>query len=114
VITLLMVYNRSYGATLLILPLAWAFALYRPRSLQPEALAVAAATAVFIVPGAAALARVHPPDALIWLAPWWPFLQLHQILALVVILVAILAVASHPSERPDPVAAAASAGAPAT
>jgi uncharacterized membrane protein len=95
VVTLLMVYNRSYAATLLILPLAWAFAPFRARALRPEALAIALATAVFLVPGAAALARVHPPAALAWASPWWPILQLHQVVALLVILVALQLAASR-------------------
>lgn len=95
VVTLLMVYNRSYGATLLILPLAWALAPFRPRALWREALALALATAVFLVPGAAALARVRLPGALAWASPWWPVVQLHQSIALLVILVSLLLAATR-------------------
>lgn len=98
VITLLMVYNRSYSATLLILPLAWAFAAFRPPSLRAAAAAVCVASAVFVVPGAAALARVRAPAGLGWLDPWWTILQLHQVLAMLVVLAALLVAARH---RPD-------------
>jgi hypothetical protein len=100
VITLLSVYNRSYGATLLLLPLAWACSPLRPRVLAPAAIVVVVATAVFLVPGAAALARSHAPGVVGWLQPWWPFVQLHQVLALLAILGCLLLAAGRRVDAP--------------
>jgi glycosyl transferase family 87 len=101
VITLLTIYNRSYGATLLILPMAWAFATFRSASLRPTAVMVCVATAPFLVPGAAALAGTRPPPGLGLLDAWWPLLQLHQVIALLVVLAGILVAAVHPAvDRP--------------
>ena len=95
--TLVMFYNRIYSATLLILPVAWAFAPFRPRRLRAVALLVAGAAAVFVVPGAAALAHLPFPDGLRWVAhtSWWPYLLLHQSVALLVILAGLLVAATY-------------------
>ena len=106
VVTLLVVYNRSYAATVLVLPLAWAFAAVRMPEARWAAIGTVAASSVFLVPGAAALARTRPPAVLDWIGPWWPVLQLHQVLALLVVLACILVAARHrapgwPSVEPE-------------
>ena len=100
VITLLSVYNRSYGATLLVLPLAWAFTPFRTPGLRSAAALVCLATAVFLVPGAAALAHVGPPAGMRWLAHAWQFLQLHQVFALLAVLGAVLVAAARGAPQP--------------
>jgi uncharacterized membrane protein len=101
VVTLLMVYNRSYGATLLVLPLGWAFASFRPRALWLVAVVISGATAVFVVPGAAALAQMALPPDLQWISEttWWRLLQVHQILALLTILGGLVVAATYRGAR---------------
>ncbi len=95
VLNLLVVYNRIYAATLLILPLAWAFSPGRPSRCLPEAAIVGVATSVFLVPGAAALGSVTLPAVLepVATSSLWPYLLLHEIAALIVMLVALLVAA---------------------
>jgi hypothetical protein len=95
---------------LLILPLAWAFSPERPKGALPEAVVVVVATAIFLVPGAAALGSVTLPAALqpLTSSAIWPFVLLHQIVALLVIIVALLVAAwrdyaGSPSEAAPPV-----------
>jgi uncharacterized membrane protein len=101
VVTLLMVYNRSYSATLLVLPLGWAFASFRPRALWLVAVVISGATAVFVVPGAAALAHLALPSDLQWVSQttWWRLLQVHQIVALLTILAGLLVAATYQGAR---------------
>ena len=91
VMTLLIVYNRSYDAVLLLLPLAWVFT--RSRAPAPTIVvgAVVVACAVFFVPGAAAMADLRLPENLRWVGgtPWWGLLRVHQVLALLVVLTGI-------------------------
>jgi hypothetical protein len=100
VVSLLVFYNRIYSATLLVLPIAWAFSPLRPRRLRVIAIVVAGASAVFMVPGAAALAHMPFPAGLRWIldTQWWPYLLLHQPVALLVILLGLLAAAMHRSD----------------
>ena len=97
VLTLLVFYNRIYSATLLILPVAWAFAAYRSSGLRTIAAVVIAAAAVFLVPGAAALGSVPYPPDLQWVSQtlWWRLLLLHQVPALLIILAGLLATATY-------------------
>lgn len=71
---------------------------------------VGVAAAIFLVPGAAALGSVTMPAALqpVTASAVWPYLLLHEIVALIVILVALLvaawrgyAGAAPMSETPD-------------
>jgi hypothetical protein len=105
VVTLLMVYNRSYGATLLVLPLGWAFASFRPRPLWLVAVVISCATAVFVVPGAAALAQLALPPDLQWVSEttWWRLLQVHQIVALLTILGCLLVAATYRAGGRSPI-----------
>ena len=103
VLTLLMVYNRSYDAVLLVLPLAWVFAPLRPHALRWVAATIAVACAVFLVPGAAVMAGIRLPADLRWVGttPWWSLLRVHQIIALLVVLAALtVAAVRHPVAKP--------------
>ena len=92
VLTLLVVYNRIYSATLLILPVAWVFASLRPAASRNTAIVIVVAASAFLAPGAAALGSLTFPTGLQWIgtSPWWRYLLLHQIPALVVILLGVL------------------------
>ena len=96
VLNLLVVYNRIYGATLLILPMAWALSPVRRHS-RVEAAVVAVAIVVFLVPGAAALGGLALPSGAGQLeTTLWQYLVLHEIIALVIILAALLVAAVRP------------------
>jgi hypothetical protein len=99
VLTLLMVYNRSYNAVLLLLPLAWAFAPFARTGGRRAGTAVVLASLVFLVPGAAAMAQVRLPPDLRWVqdTPAWWVLRVHQIVALLVVLAAPLSAATAPT-----------------
>jgi len=102
VLTLLVVYNRIYSATLLILPLAWAFSPLRPPRSLAAATIVAAAIAVFLIPGAAALASLPLPPDLQSISDtlWWRHLLVHEVYALVIILVGLLLGARYRDAAP--------------
>jgi hypothetical protein len=113
VLNLLVDYNRIYGATLLILPLAWAFSPGRPRRCLPEAVIVAIGTMVFLVPGAAALGTVSLPARLqsFTNSTLWQYLLLHETVALVVILLALIVAAWRGYGQVEQIAIASDAGA---
>ncbi len=105
VLNLLILYNRIYAATLLILPLAWVFSPERPRRCLPEAVVVALSVTVFLVPGAAALGSVTLPAAVrpLTTSALWPWVLLHEIVALIVVAVALLVAAWRGYAGPVPV-----------
>ncbi len=94
-LNLLVAYNRIYGATVLVFPLAWAFSSFARHRIAAGT--IIAASAVFLIPGAAALGSAPLPAAFRWVSdtPLWPHLLIHQVYALVVVVLVILAVAAR-------------------
>lgn len=88
-------YNRFYGAAMLLLPLAWAFASLREPGLRRVSWAVLLLIAPFLVPGTAALAEWVGADRL-RATPGGGLLLYHQVflLAILAITLALAAVRS--------------------
>ena len=106
VLSLLAFYNRSYGATLLVVPLAWAVLAIGQPALRKPALLALLCVIVFLVPGSAALAVLQQKDLFNPDAAWWRMGVLwHQTYALLVLTGAILWAMvrqrrSHPADAP--------------
>jgi hypothetical protein len=93
VLSLLVLYNRIYGATMLVLPLAWAVASLRSAQLRRTAILVLVLILPFIVPGPAALDTWASHGQLpIATDRWWwrDIVLMHQNYALVLLALTML------------------------
>jgi hypothetical protein len=105
-LTLLPIYHRYYDATLLIIPLAWAFAALTDQAYRPWPIVVLGLIAPFVLPVGWAMNLVKRGyvSAAIAAQPWWQILifplQVWLLLALTIALIAALPTAvPHETEN---------------
>lgn len=92
VLSLLGFYNRLYGATLLVLPLAWAMASLHERSRRKAPILTVGCVLTFVFPGAAIMSVLERQGVMesFTQTAWWRFAIFHQAYALVVLAVTLV------------------------